>query len=171
LHRITGPLLALAAAITVLLGVGALQYVWLELKPSAPSSVGHAQAPTRIPTASPGAAPPAALPLPSSPAPPAGAAPEVPAGAPAMDPKAGATTITYVVQPHDTLWDLAGADLGNPLRWQELYDLNRGRPEPDGQALTNSNLIYPGWTLEFPADAEGLPAPQAPTGWSGGRSA
>jgi nucleoid-associated protein YgaU len=65
-------------------------------------------------------------------------------------------TLTYVVQPGDNLWDLAAAHLGSPLRWYELYNLNQDRTEPGGGALTNPNLIYPGWILEFPAGATGL---------------
>ena len=64
--------------------------------------------------------------------------------------------LTYVVQPNDTLWDLAAAHLGNPLRWTELFALNQGRPQPGGQTLVNPDLIYAGWTLEFPAGATGL---------------
>ena len=61
----------------------------------------------------------------------------------------------YVVQPGDTLWSLAAAHLGSPYRWQQLFDLNRGRLEPGGQ-LDDPNLICAGWTLEFPAGATGL---------------
>ena len=69
----------------------------------------------------------------------------------------------YVVQPGDTLWDLAATHLGNPDRWSELFDLNRGRAEPGGQ-LVNPNLIHTGWTLEFPAGATGLSPHTTSTG-------
>ena len=52
-----------------------------------------------------------------------------------------ATTPVYVVQPGDTLWALAARYLGNPLRYQELFDAEQGdlpgrrahpgRPQPD----------------------------------------
>jgi DNA-binding SARP family transcriptional activator len=66
---------------------------------------------------------------------------------------------TYVVQRNDTLWGIAERELGDPLRWTEIYALNEGRPEPGGTTLDNPNWIYPGWTLLLPATA---PAPSAP---------
>ena len=63
----------------------------------------------------------------------------------------------YVVQPGDTLWALAAQHLGNPLRYQELFALNRGISQADGLTLVDPNLIYPGMKLLFPADATGLP--------------
>ena len=68
-------------------------------------------------------------------------------------------THVYVVQPGDTLWALAARYLGNPLRYQELFDLNRGISQVDGYTLVDPNLIYPGMKLLFPADATGLPPP------------
>ena len=65
----------------------------------------------------------------------------------------------YVVQRHDTLWDLAAHHLGDPLRWRKLFDLNTNRSQPDGRHLVDPHWIYPGWTLEFPADATGVQAP------------
>jgi putative peptide zinc metalloprotease protein len=85
-------------------------------------------------------------------------------------------TPVYVVQPGDTLWDLAAQHLGNPLRYQELFALNRGVPQADGHTLVDPNLIYPGMKLQFPADATGIPtnsvtaapAPQATGSQIGG---
>jgi DNA-binding SARP family transcriptional activator len=67
----------------------------------------------------------------------------------------------YTVKPprgahHDTLWDIAERHLGDGLRWKEIYDLNRDRPQPDGRRLTTPSLIHPGWRLQLPADAVGL---------------
>ena len=45
--------------------------------------------------------------------------------------------------------------LGNPDRWSELFDLNRGRAEPGG-SLVDPNLIYRGWTLDFPTHGPNL---------------
>lgn len=59
----------------------------------------------------------------------------------------------------DTLWDLAERHLGAGHRYTEIRDLNLGRPQPDGQALTDAHWIYPGWRLLLPADAVGV-APQ-----------
>ncbi len=70
-------------------------------------------------------------------------------------PKGPEPDLVYVVRPLDTLWALAAAHLGNPYRWVELFDLNRGRAEPGG-SLVDANLIYRGWTLQFPVGATGL---------------
>ncbi|HET9733499.1 MAG TPA: hypothetical protein VFP54_12570 [Acidimicrobiales bacterium] len=69
----------------------------------------------------------------------------------------------YLVERHDTLWDLAAHHLGDPLRWRDLFDLNHDRVQPDGRHLTDPHWIYPGWTLEFPADATGLQTAATPT--------
>ena len=65
-------------------------------------------------------------------------------------------TKTYTVVRYDTLWGLAEKHLGNPLRWREIFVLDRGVRQSDGRALEDPNLIIPGWTLAFPADATGL---------------
>jgi LysM repeat protein len=70
-------------------------------------------------------------------------------------------THVYVVQAGDTLWALAARYLGNPVRYQELFALNRGISQVDGYTLVDPNLIYPGMKLLFPADATGIP-PTAP---------
>ncbi|RYU12773.1 hypothetical protein [Nocardioides iriomotensis] len=67
----------------------------------------------------------------------------------------------YVVQPpdgsyHDNLWDIAERHLDNGRRWQEIFDLNKGRLQPDGGELVLGRLIQPGWVLVMPADAKGL---------------
>ncbi len=83
----------------------------------------------------------------------------------------------YEVRPpdgrhHDTLWDIADRTLGDPLRWKEIYGLNKDRLQADGRRLTDADLIMPGWQLRLPADAKGAgvqatpvstPAPGAPT--------
>lgn len=81
------------------------------------------------------------------------------AGSPA---RASEQNPVYVVQPRDTLWRIAECHLGDPFRWPEIYELNRGAPQPDGQALRDADLIRPGWQLRLPADATGLAAPAAP---------
>jgi DNA-binding SARP family transcriptional activator len=59
---------------------------------------------------------------------------------------------TYVVQPHDTLWSIAGSQLGSSLLWPEIAQANYGRPQPDGGVLTDAHWIDPGWVLVLPAD-------------------
>jgi DNA-binding SARP family transcriptional activator len=66
----------------------------------------------------------------------------------------------YVVQPphgrhYDSLWDIAARHLGDGRRYREIYELNKGRPQPDGGELTRASLIQPGWVLLLPADATG----------------
>lgn len=60
-----------------------------------------------------------------------------------------ASSSTYSVQRRDSLWRIAECQLGDPLRWREIWDLNRGR-EFDGVAFTDANLIRPGWVLDLP---------------------
>jgi serine/threonine-protein kinase len=61
--------------------------------------------------------------------------------------------VTVTVQPGDTLWDLARRYLGNPDRYQEIWNLNRGKIMPDGQPFSSPDLIQPGLVLTLPADA------------------
>ncbi len=62
----------------------------------------------------------------------------------------------------DNPWDLATTYLGDPMRWRELWELNRGVPQPDGMAWTVPDVIEPGWRLRMPADAR-LPAVDVPS--------
>ena len=77
-------------------------------------------------------------------------------------PSPGAS-ITYVVQRGDTLWGIAERQLGDPLRWSEIYQLNEGRPQPDGATLTDPHWIDPGWTLVLPSPPTPTTAPPAPS--------
>ena len=66
----------------------------------------------------------------------------------------------YEVQPpegrrHDCLWDIAERTLGDPLRYKEIFELNRDRVQPDGRSLVDADLIHPGWIFTMPADASG----------------
>jgi DNA-binding SARP family transcriptional activator len=70
----------------------------------------------------------------------------------------------------DTLWGIAERFLGDGRRYPEIYQLNKGRPQPDGGRLTDPDRIWPGWVLDLPADATDClatpgtpPAPQRST--------
>jgi DNA-binding SARP family transcriptional activator len=78
--------------------------------------------------------------------------------------------LTYVVQPGDSLWQIAEQRLDDPLRWHELWQLNRDKRMPDGRTLDRPGLILPGWVLRLPgeidrsdaAPSDGSQASQAP---------
>jgi len=55
---------------------------------------------------------------------------------------------------------IAERELGDPLRWSEIYALNEGRPQPGGATLTDPHWIDPGWTLLLPASTA-TPTPPA----------
>jgi transcriptional activator len=67
----------------------------------------------------------------------------------------------YVVQPpkgrhHESLWEIAERHLGDGRRYPEIFQLNQGREQPDGDRLTLASLIRPGWVLLMPPDAVGV---------------
>ncbi len=64
----------------------------------------------------------------------------------------------YVVRSGDTLWSIAEHELGSPLRWSAIANLNYGRLQPDGGRLTDAHWIYPGWVLELPSSPTVSPA-------------
>ncbi|WP_199421657.1 LysM peptidoglycan-binding domain-containing protein [Actinotalea solisilvae] len=80
----------------------------------------------------------------------------------AASPSTSATT-PYTVDAGDTLWDVATQELGDPLRYPEIVDLNVGRAQPDGDALRDPDLIRPGWLLELPAPRESTQAARGST--------
>jgi hypothetical protein len=74
-------------------------------------------------------------------------------------PTATASETLYVVERGDTLWSIAEEQLGSPLRWRDIAELNYGRVQPDGGELTDAHWIYPGWELELPV----LPTASSPS--------
>jgi DNA-binding SARP family transcriptional activator len=77
----------------------------------------------------------------------------------------------YVVRRGDTLWDIARRKLGDALRWPQIFELNRGRAQPDHRALLDPHWIYPGWVFDLPNGAASLPASSvSPNGSNGSRS-
>lgn len=79
--------------------------------------------------------------------PPYVAAPAQPAPAPAPEPEpapAPPPARTHTVVSGDTLWDIAGDELGDHTRWPEIYELNKGT------IGGNPDLILPGQVLTLP---------------------
>ncbi|SCE92334.1 LysM domain-containing protein [Micromonospora chaiyaphumensis] len=74
------------------------------------------------------------------------------------DPRPAAQTPTYTVRRGDSLCRIAARTLGDADRWPEIFALNRGTRFPHvGGTLRDPNIIYPGWTLDLPADADPPP--------------
>ncbi len=66
---------------------------------------------------------------------------------------------TYTVARYDSLWGIAQKQLADPLRWRDIFTLNRGKDQHDGQVLENPQLIIPGWILTMPTS---VTAPKSP---------
>lgn len=84
------------------------------------------------------------------------------------DPQQNAPEVMeYVVQRHDSFWDIADRFIGDPFRWREVRDLNVGRPQPDGGSVEpGSDLIRPGWRLLVHASNGAAPSPATPSSTS-----
>jgi nucleoid-associated protein YgaU len=128
----------LAGIVLVLLAVLAL-VPWLRGR--APESATAAATPTP-------AAPPASIATPTPAATPTPVAAPTPRPSPPLPGGEGGTAASTAasiqVRPGDTLWDLAAAHLGDPMRWPLLHEANRG-------IVKDPNLIYPGQSLRIPA--------------------
>ena len=86
----------------------------------------------------------------------AGSAPGPTVGPPAPAPPPVAPTPpapTITVHPGDNLFNLAKQHLGNGNRYQEIWDLNKGKVMPNGQPFTSPDILQPGTVLTLPADA------------------
>jgi two-component SAPR family response regulator len=75
----------------------------------------------------------------------------------------GSVTVLINGRPHEhtvvkseSLWRIADTYLGNPNRWPEIWQLNKGKYWPHVSGRTtfhDPDLIFPGWELTLPADA------------------
>ncbi|WP_233427387.1 BTAD domain-containing putative transcriptional regulator [Actinokineospora spheciospongiae] len=65
---------------------------------------------------------------------------------------------------HDSLWRIAARTLGDGARWPEIFEINKGKPQPNGRTLTTPSLIFPGEELALPREAHApvVPPQQAP---------
>ena len=68
----------------------------------------------------------------------------------------------HVVSRGDTLSGIAAEELGDPHRFQEIFDLNDGAAQLDGRRLDDPDVIVPGWELDLPAATPVEPGIQAP---------
>ncbi|MEU8526661.1 hypothetical protein AB0C77_13875 [Streptomyces sp. NPDC048629] len=97
---------------------------------------------------------------------PAAAVPDSPPTAPfawaaAPSPKADSTKVKYYIvtkqadgQP-EFLFSIAEKTLGDGNRFNEIFELNKGRVQRDGGVLRTPTSIAPGWVLQLPPDAKG----------------
>ncbi|CUR54351.1 LysM peptidoglycan-binding domain-containing protein [Nocardioides sp.] len=60
---------------------------------------------------------------------------------------------TYVVEPGDTLSEIALDELGDPMRYPEIYEASRDTVQNDGTHLEDPDVIRPGWKLTIPGTA------------------
>lgn len=85
----------------------------------------------------------------TAPAGPVHAAPEPAGQAATADVGTSVYTIPSGAGPA-TLWDIAQTHLGSGERWQEIWQLNEGRTQPDGAVMTSPRRLLPGWTVLVP---------------------
>jgi len=100
-------------------------------------------------------------------------------------PSAAADPVKYYVVAEradgrrEFLFDIAARTLGDGNRFPEIFALNEGRPQPDGQRLVDPTVLNAGWYLLLPSDASGpdvregalpafAPAPSPPPADAGG---
>ncbi len=91
---------------------------------------------------------------------PAMAATAARAQAPASAATTPATVKYYIVPPAaggsvPTLYSIAATTLGNGSLYMEIFKLNKGRLQPNGQRLANPHSVEPGWILLLPPGASG----------------
>ncbi|WP_036517449.1 LysM peptidoglycan-binding domain-containing protein [Nocardioides sp. J54] len=63
----------------------------------------------------------------------------------------------YIVQPGDTLSEISEHELGDADAYPTIYEASRNTVQPNGDRLTDPDLILPGWKLTIP----GQPPPDS----------
>ncbi|MZE80901.1 LysM peptidoglycan-binding domain-containing protein [Streptomyces xinghaiensis] len=69
-------------------------------------------------------------------------------------PQGGRTAESVTVRPGDSLSGIAERELGDASRWPQIFEENRGEPQPGGKVFTDPDRIYPGQELDLPASAK-----------------
>ncbi|KUM97365.1 hypothetical protein AQI95_41845 [Streptomyces yokosukanensis] len=76
---------------------------------------------------------------------------------------ADSVATSYTVRTGDNLWDIAENQLGDGSKYTQIFEENRGAPQPGGTTLTDPDEIRPGLKLDIPhASAPAAPAPTHP---------
>lgn len=127
---------ALIAAVLVMFAGGTM------LGTAQPANAAPAPATT---VASQAVGTPAAAPTATRAPPTQAAAPAAPA-APTVTTK----TVQHTVVPGDNLWKIAEQYYGDGTHDLDIFNASTGTIQPDGQHLTNPNLLRPGWNLTVP---------------------
>lgn len=81
------------------------------------------------------------------------AAPRAPPAAETAKPAAATVTtktVHHTVAPGDNLWNIAEHYYGDGTRDLDIFNASTATVQPDGQHLTNPNLLRPGWNLTVP---------------------
>ena len=66
---------------------------------------------------------------------------------------------SYVVEPGDTLWEIAEAELGDGNSYPRIFEASNDTMQANGAHLSDPDLILPGWRLTIPGQtAEHKPA-------------
>ena len=69
----------------------------------------------------------------------------------------------YVVQPGDTLSEIAEEELGDADAYPSIFEASRDTVQANGAHLTDPDLILPGWKLTIPGHASPKRPPKHPS--------